>query len=554
MAAVISFTEEQIKRYKAEGYWADTIIADVCDRNAVQYPDEEAIVDSETRLTWAQVKQLTDRIAIGLLELGIRRGSVLLIQLYNCVDFFLIRIGCEKAGMVLTVAATPFRQAELKPVLNHVRARVVFIPWVYRNFDHFKMVQEMLPDVSDLRHIIVVGDEVPPGAISIREMYRTPLESKYPPSYLQKTKLGAFQRSSITTSSGTTGIPKCGDYLSAGRIPSGRAYIKRFKLTHRDVIGALAPFMAGGCRVLAYRVATQIGAKIVFEEKFTAEEACQLIERERITIAAMVPTMLARLLSYPDLDRHDLSSLHSIITATATLPPVIAAEVERVLGCPVIQMYGSLETDGTCSTTTDDSPEVRHNTVGKPIDGAELKIVDEMDEEVPPGDTGEITVRSPVSALSYYKNPKLTRQTWKDGWYHMGDIGKLDEAGNIILTGRKKDIIIRGGQNIYPGEIEAIISDHPDIAEVAVVKMPDLEMGEKACACVVPKPGADISLESLVSFLKGKGLAPFKLPERLEVMSELPLVLAGQKVNKRQLEQDIVGKLIAEGKLAGAPR
>jgi non-ribosomal peptide synthetase component E (peptide arylation enzyme) len=196
-----------------------------------------------------------------------------------------------------------------------------------------------------------------------------------------------------------------------------------------------------------------------------------------------------------------------------------------------------------------DPPEVRHFTVGKPRGGDEMKIVDANGKELPKGEVGEVIVRGPSTASGYYKDAVATREAWKDGWFRMGDLGKIDEQGNLIIVGRKKYMIIRGGQNIYPTEIESVLLKNPKVLDVAIVKMPDRIMGEKACAYVVPKTGEQFTFEEMVSFLKNKRMTPYKIPERLELIDKLPMVAQDLKIDIETLEKDISLKLKAEGKV-----
>ncbi len=550
MTEMTIFAPELKREYWETGYWQDVTTVDLCDRNAREYPDKEAVVDSRSRLTWSQVKQLSDRIALALLEFGLKKNDVLFLQSYNCVEFLLVRLACEKAGIVCAVAAATFRQAEVEPILRHVEAKAIVIPWRYRNFDYFDMVQRMLPRLPSLKHILIIGDEVPEGVTSLSAVCQEPRELRYSPDYLQESGMGPFETSWIFSTSGTTGIPKCICNFSCSSLGLSRQFVERLKLSHDDILGVFGPITWGGANDTGYYATVLVADKVVFLERFTVEEACRVIEKERITGISMFPAQLAQLVSYPDLNNYDLSSLRFIHIGGAFLAPHLGAEAERKLGCRLIQNYGSGETQSICLNWHDDPLPVRLETVGKPIDGVEVKIVDENGREVPPGEVGELMARSAYSPLGFYKDPEGTRRIWQDGWVNTGDQARLDKEGNVVLSGRKRDTIIRGGQNIYPAEIEAIISQHPKVSEVAVVKMPDPRMGEKTCAYIAPKPGTQVSFDEIISFMRERKVASFKLPERLEVIESLPLA-PGRKVDRIRLEQDIAGKLEAEGKLSG---
>jgi len=260
-----------------------------------------------------------------------------------------------------------------------------------------------------------------------------------------------------------------------------------------------------------------------------------------------VPALLAMMLKHPDMGKHSLKSLRYINSFGAFLDYALAVEVEEKFGCPIVQMYGSNDSGPLALTGPDESREVRLKTVGKPRGGGEVRLIDDNGKEVGKGEIGEIVVRGPILASGFYRNPEATWQVWtKDGWFKTGDLGRIDVNGNLLIVGRKKEMIIRGGQNVYPIEIEGFLATHPKISAVAVVGMPDPIMGEKACAYVVPKAGEKFVFEEMVDYLKAKKVANYKIPERLEIVDALPLV-GGQKVDKKALQKDILAKLKAEG-------
>lgn len=536
------FTEEMIDEYVRQGYWDSSLISDYWDQNAVLYPNEEAIVDGKVRLSWQQAKQQIDRIALGLLELGIKKDEKVAVQLYNCVEHFIFRVACEKAGVVAITLLPTFRHLEISAILKYTKPVGIVIPLEFRNFNYFRMIEEIHSDLPSLKFIFVIGDDAPEGTISIKEMSERPIEKKYPSDYLQKTKFTPFETFQIATTTGTTGLAKCVEFASCVRQFTGRVIAKRLKMTPKDVVGAFAPVIAGGCYNEAYRAAPMVGAKIVLAKYFTPEEILKLIEQEKVTIIATVATVLIRILDYPQFDRFDLRSLQIVKHGGAPLPSDQALMVWEKFGCPVLPAYGGLDV-GTISSSSVNLPkEVLLSAVGKPLDGIEIRLVDQDNKEVSIGEIGEVLVRGPHCQPGYYGDPKATQDAWEDGWFHTGDLGSFDSEGGLTIRGRCKDIIIRGGQNIHPFEIENILTKHPKVLKAAVVGMSDTEMGERICAYVVLKSGEKLSFFEMVQFMKGQGIAPFKIPERLEIISDLPLV-GGIKVDKKQLIQDIESKL-----------
>ena len=538
-------TEQMIDEFVRRGSWDSSLISDFWDRNGVLYPDKEALVEGDTRLTWLQAKQHIDRIALGLLELGIQRDERIAVQLYNCAELFTIRLACEKAGIIAVTMLPNLRHAEVSAILRHTEAVGIVIPLEFRGFDYFEMVQELRASIPSLRHIFVIGNNVPKGAISVKEMGERPLEKQYPSDYLQKRKFSAFETFQIATTTGTTGLPKCVEFASCVRQFTGRVIAKRLKMTREDVVGAFAPVIAGGCFNEVYRAAPIVGAKVVLAKYFTPEEFFRLVERERVTIIATVPTVLIRILEYPDFEKHDVSSLRMVKYGGAPLPYDQGLKVWEKFKRPVLPAYGGLDAGTMCSSFVETPREALLRTVGKPLDGAEIKLVDENNMEVALGEIGEVIVRGPHCQPGYYKNSEATEEVWQNGWFRTGDLASFDAEGRVTIRGRRKDMIIRGGQNIYPLEIESILLRHPRVLKATVVGMPDPEMGERACVFVVLKTGEKFSLSEMIFFMKDQGIASFKIPERLEIINDLPLA-GGIKVDKKELRKDLEAKLRGE--------
>lgn len=549
MAKPTRYTQTMIDEYLSSGEWLPTTWSDIWNQHAASYPHKESIVDSRSRLTYAQAKQWIDRLALGFLEMGFQKDDLLVVQLYNCVELYMLRLACERAGLLCLPAQRTLRQNEMEYILRFTEAKGIVIPWQYRDFDYWSMVEEIRPRLPHLKHVFVIGDEVPAGAISIQEMAEQPLEQKYPPDYLEATRTPALEFSLVGLTTGTTGMPKFVENPICARVRLGRRLVEVCRLTGDDVICLLAP-AAGGPGLLVYAAAPMVAARIVMLEYFSAEEAFNRLEKERVTVASGVPAQLTMMLSHPDLDKYDLGSLRLIYITGSPLPYSVAVEAEAKFRCPIIQAYGATDCGTGTHVSMDDPQQVRLLTVGQAPKGfCDIKLVDGSGQEVPSGEIGEVSLRGSGSLSGYYKDPEATARAWTaDGWFRTGDLGRFNEQGNLVIVGRQKDMIIRGGQNIYPAEIENMLLTHPKVADVAIVGIPHPLLGESACAYVVPKGGQQFDFEDMVSFLKQRRVAPFKLPERLEIVDKLPLV-AEQKVDKKLLRQDIERKLRAEGAL-----
>ncbi|MEE8473631.1 MAG: AMP-binding protein [Dehalococcoidia bacterium] len=535
-----------METYLREGLWEPFSLYDMWARNARDFPHREAVVDSRSRLTWAQAKGAIDRLALGLTKLGIDRDEVIVLQLPNCVEVVLFRVACERAGVLNMHIMTALRGREMEYALRETGAVGVAVPWRHRDFDHFHMVSEIGRDVKSLRHIFVLGDQVPEGAISIEGMMQEPLEREYPPDHLKARSYPPTDVSVITLTSGTTGLPKFVEFPFGARNNLAKIVIEVMKMSGDDVLGAFGPAPAGP-NCLTYFAAPRLAARVVMQERFQAGESLRLIQDEGITVGQVVPAQLAMMVASPDIARYDLSSMRVWWCVGAPLPYQLRVDTEEKLGGVVITGLGAVDFGGNTATSLDDPREVRLHTVGRPRGGTEIRLVDDAGRDVAPGDVGEVWGRGPSCASGYFRDPEATRQAWtEDGWFKMGDLGRFDPDGNLLIAGRKKEMIIRGGQNIYPVEVENLLINHPQVADVAIVGMPDPVLGERSCAYVVPGPGRKPVLADLVSFLQGQGIASYKMPERLETIDRLPLV-SEQKVDRKALVADIGRKLEDEG-------
>lgn len=547
MAKPTIYTQEMIEKYTKVGYWEPTTTSDYWEINARQYPDREALVDARVRLTWAQAKVWIDRLALGLLEMGFRRDQVLVIQLANCAELVLLRVACERAGLLCLPVLRTFRHTEMEHVLGYTEAAGVVIPWKYRGFDYYAMVQELKPNLAALKHIFVVGDDVPPGTVSLRRMLENPLEKKYPPDYLEGKKYSALEYSLIGLTTGTTGAPKFVESPICARI-CDKILFEALKAKSGDTVGALSP-AAQGPNAAMYYFGPQAGLRAVLLDHWSVEEGLELIQKERITIPCVVPTQLAEIAAYPHLGKYDLSSVRTFYCTGAALPYAVSVDIEAKLGKPIAQTYGSVDFGPISMVFMDDPREVRLLTVGRPYYGNEIKLVDGSGQGVGQDQVGEIVVRGPTGASGFFKDPEATARTWtKDGWFRTGDLGKWDKQGYLTIAGREKDMIIRGGQNIYPQEVENLLLAHPGVADAAIVSIPDAIMGERACACLVPKPDQTIAFEEMVSFLKTKKIAAYKLPEKLVLLDSLPYV-GGLKLDRKSLRASIIERLKAQGEI-----
>ena len=542
----IRYTDEMINEFVRDGYWTDEVFSDFWKRNAMELGDREALVDSRYRVTWRQAWKMLNNLAFAWADMGIPKDSRIIVQAPNSVYGFIARIAADRAGLISLTVYPYLREKELTYMVERTEAVAVVIPHIYRKFNYLEMYSELQKTSPYLKYFFLFDEEVPDGApegsFSLFKLAnRDVVESKY--ARLDERKFNAFYDVGLLTSTtGTTGLPKLVEWPIASRVCTSKARVDIWRLTKDDITVAIAPHAGGAAGTLTYFAAPLVGAKTVMMEEFDPEGALKLIERERATAIGVVPTHLVRMLEV-DETKYDLRSLRFIRSAGEYLPPQVAEEAERRFKATITSDLGTQDVGSVSGCTIDDPGEIRRRTVGRMLPGNKMRLLDDEGKEVPEGEPGQLWFRGPHAPAGYYRDPESTAPVFdKDGWTTTGDIVKFED-GCLWIMGRSKDMIIRGGQNIYPAEIEGILNEHPKVANVAIVGYPDKEMGERACACVVLKAGETLSKDEMVAFLKQKKLAAFKLPERLEIVGALPTVGDSGKVDKKVLKAAIEKKV-----------
>ncbi len=543
----IRYKKEMVDEFIRDGYWTRETFYDFWDRNAQKYGDREALVDSKYRLTWAEAKHLIDAIAVSWIEMDIPRFARIIIQSPNSVYGFLSRIACERAGLISLTVYPYLRQRELEYMVEKTEASAVIIPHIYRKFDYLEMYKDLQSRFPHLKSIFLFEDKVPDSApeetYSLTKLAKKRSEKPIDESVLKERRLDpVWNVALLTTTSGTTGLPKLVEWPTAPRICTSKGRVDIWSLTKDDITMAIAPHAGGAAGTLTYFAAPLAGAKTVMLEEFSPEGALELIEKEKATAIGVVPTHLIKMLE-ADTSKYDLSSLRFIRSAGGYLSPQVAEEAENAFGAVITSDLGTQDMGSVSGCRVKDSKDLRRRTVGRMLPGNRVRLMDEDGNQVPEGEPGILYFRGPHAPAGYYRDEKLTSTVFDpDGWTTTGDIVKFDQECLWIL-GRAKDMIIRGGQNIYPAEIEGLLNNHPKVASVAVVGYPDREMGERTCAYVILKPSQEFTFDEMVDFLKGTKLAMYKLPERLEIVDDFPTVGDSGKVNKETLKKDVAKKV-----------
>ena len=527
-----------------QGYWLNKTILQSLNEAVQQYPDKVALVSyktedqSEKSFTYREMLHTANKISLRLKRLGVQKQDIVSCQLPNWWEFTLLYIACRRIGAILNPLMPIFRERELSFMLKHTESKVFIVPKVFRKFDHEKLAYQLQRNTETLEHVVVVGGE---GENSFEKLLLNHGLDNDPQilNTLNDVTITADDIAQLVFTSGTTGEPK-GVMHSANTLFSNIVpYAKRLHLSKDDVIFMGSPMAHQTGFMYGLIMPVLLKAKAVLQDVWDVNTAIDLIHKHQVTFT-MASTPFLNDLSEAVLDTHQsLDSLKLFLCAGAPIPSTLVQKARQNLGVKVISAWGMTECGAVTTTRPEDDDERSFNTDGLPLPGVEVKIVDDHGEILPPHQSGTLMIRSCSNFGGYMKRPHLN-ETSEDGWFDTGDIAYQDEQGYIRIAGRKKDVIIRGGENIAVAEVESLIYLHPDIATVALVPYPDDRMGEKACAIVKLKEGAEqIVLKDLVDFLKMHNLANQYLPERLEVWEDIPMTPSGkiQKFKLRDLLQ-----------------
>lgn len=527
-----------------EGYWLNKTILDSLNEAVYQYPDKVALVSykiedqSEKSFTYREMLHTANKISLGLKRLGVQKQDIVSCQLPNWWEFTLLYIACRRIGAVLNPLMPIFRERELSFMLKHTESKVLIVPKVFRKFDHEKLAYQLQKNIESLEHVVVVGGE---GENSFEKLLLNHGLDNDPQilNTLNDVSITADDIAQLVFTSGTTGEPKGVMHTANTLFSNIVPYAKRLHLSKDDVIFMGSPMAHQTGFMYGLIMPVLLKAKAVLQDVWDVNTAIDLIHKHEVTFT-MASTPFLNDLSEAVLDTHQsLDSLKLFLCAGAPIPSTLVQKARQNMGVKVISAWGMTECGAVTTTRPEDDDERSFNTDGLPLPGVEVKIVDDHGEVLPPHQSGTLMIRSCSNFGGYMKRPHLN-ETSEDGWFDTGDIAYLDEQGYIRIAGRKKDVIIRGGENIPVAEVESLIYLHPDIATVALVPYPDERMGEKACAIVKLKEGAhQIVLKDLVDFLKMHNLANQYLPERLEIWENIPMTPSGkiQKFKLRDLLQ-----------------
>jgi non-ribosomal peptide synthetase component E (peptide arylation enzyme) len=537
---------EKARQYRAAGLWQDVTLSERFLAQADRFADKLAIVVDGRRATYRQLQRDVLSVANGLLAEGLEPGDVIAGQLPNSYEIPVLHLACNMVGMLYMPLHDSWRALEVGHLLAQAKVKVVISRHLYRDFDYVQMIRDLRPDLPDLKTHFVIGESAGDGIKPFEMLIAAePLGTKQIASLRPDPDYPA----ALMLSGGTTAISKISRYSSNDLQAMLNAARDGARFVETDVAAALAPAGTGATGYV-YPVLMPLlngGTSVMLPHWSNPEDAADLMVRENCTYATAIPAQLIKLLpTFRSRPRDDFHNLRVITKAGAPLPYDAAREVEELTGAVIQSIYGATDAGTPTLTTADDPREKRLGTVGRIVPGCECEIRDSDGNALPAGTVGEVAWRGADKSWGYLGADDQTRSVFtQDHFYKSGDLGQFDEDGYLKIVGRIKDMILRGGRNVSPLLIEEALIKHADVQDVAVAAMPDPVLGERACAFVIARPGVGLELAGLLDFLRGEGLATWQLPERLELMQELPRS-AGGKTLKRELTALVTEKLKAE--------
>ncbi|HDQ3819147.1 TPA: medium-chain fatty-acid--CoA ligase [Escherichia coli] len=539
MKVTLTFNEQRRAAYRQQGLWGDASLADYWQQTARAMPDKIAVVDNHgASYTYSALDHAASCLANWMLAKGIESGDRIAFQLPGWCEFTVIYLACLKIGAVSVPLLPSWREAELVWVLNKCQAKMFFAPTLFKQTRPVDLILPLQNQLPQLQQIVGV-DKLAPATSSL-SLSQIIADNT---SLTTAITTHGDELAAVLFTSGTEGLPK-GVMLTHNNIlASERAYCARLNLTWQDVFMMPAPLGHATGFLHGVTAPFLIGARSVLLDIFTPDACLALLEQQRCTCMLGATPFAYDLLNVLEKQPADLSALRFFLCGGTTIPKKVARECQQ-RGIKLLSVYGSTESSPHAVVNLDDPLSRFMHTDGYAAAGVEIKVVDDARKTLPPGCEGEEASRGPNVFMGYFDEPELTaRALDEEGWYYSGDLCRMDEAGYIKITGRKKDIIVRGGENISSREVEDILLQHPKIHDACVVAMPDERLGERSCAYVVLKaPHHSLSLEEVVAFFSRKRVAKYKYPEHIVVIEKLPRTASG-KIQKFLLRKDIMRRL-----------
>jgi len=540
------YKKKDADKYNRLRWWPGIPLGDFLDKAADIYPDKEALVDGEKRLTYAQLKNHSDKLAIGFIDLGIKPLDRILVQLPNWAEFIYTYFALQKIGAIPILLLAKHRQNEIRHLQQMTEASSWVVAQRYHKVDYLPIIDDVLQKNNHIENVILVRASHPGSFLSLESLIQKEELTDAQRSILADRRPDPMQIAHMGPTGGTTGLPKAAprthnDYLSRVEYAA-----RACEFNNNDICLVAAPASHDLIFSMAICITIFTFGKLVMLDSFEPQAVCQTIEREKVTAIVWVPTLASRLIHFDGLQDYDLSSLKKMHCGGGVSSPELIKTVYEKLDCTFLNGYGGTE-GMSLLTRPHYSLERVCSSVGRPTCPYDsYKIVDENGNELPPNTPGELIVKGPGIFAGYYKMPQENEKVFdKNGYFRTGDHAMINASGDFVLTGRLKEMINRGGESISATDIENLMITHPGIIAAAVVPMPDPELGERACAYVQQASGAELDFEKIISFLKDQGASVLQSPERVEFVDTMPCTKA-EKIDKQALIKDIKMKIQIE--------
>lgn len=516
---------------RASGEWADVPFLRYFDEAVAAAPSRVAIIDCrdnapERQFSYGELDQVSRRIAANLVRLGVRRGDVVSFQLPNGWEFVALHLACLRAGAASNPLMPILRQRELSFMLANARSAVVVAPAVFRGFNHAAMLRELRPALPHLRQIAIVGEN---GAESFDQVLLVPCDAPLP------EPMGPDEVVQLLYTSGTTGMPKGVMHSSNTLMANARRFIAGLGLNDSDRVFMGSPLAHQTGFLYGMWLPILLRASVTLIDLWNGDRAWSRIQAHRCTFTMASTPFLADLLASHAAPPAEQVALRLFVCGGAPIPRSLAERAASSLGLRVASVYGMSE-NGAITVTPPDAPaEKAFNTDGCPLPGVRVRVVDAEGRDLPTGEEGRLLLHSPSNFLGYLGRPEAYGMD-ADDWFDSGDLARLDTDGYVRITGRSKDIIIRGGENIPVVEVENLLYRHPAVMDAAVVGLPHPRLGETGCLFVTLRPGLQLDFVGMKQYLEASGMTRNYWPERLEIIEAFPRTASG-KIQKFQLRE-----------------
>jgi 2,3-dihydroxybenzoate-AMP ligase len=542
---VVPFPPDFAARYRAKGYWQDKSLRDEFDAVFKKFGPRVCIIDRDRQITYAELDALSTNLALNLLELGFKPLDRVVLTLPNVAEFVILYFALQKISCIPIAALATHRYNEVSQFVSLAQAVACVYPERQSDFEFAPMVRRVCQESPNCKFAITLGK---PAADEISLVDLIARQAKLPASELAKITIDPTDPCIFQLSGGTTGVPKLIPRTHNDYAYNSKTAAKVCGVSGESVLLLMLPIAHNlplacpGIQGFMFN-----GGKIVLSQSTRPDEVFPLVAKHRVSHIKVVPALLIRLINSPDVVKHDTSSVRYIQSGGQRLQPEVRLKTKELIPSTFVQENFGMSEGMLMFAKIDDPEDVRLETVGFPISpDDEVRLLDDDDKIVAFGEVGEFCARGPYTLRGYYGTPEHNAKAFtSDGFYRSGDLMRQHKSGAYMVEGRKKDLINRGGEKISAEEIENLILSHPSVQNVACVAMPDPNMGERMCACVILKRGKSLTLDELVRYLNTKEIAKYKLPERLEAMSDFPLSTFG-KVSKKALVEIVAQKVQAK--------